>query len=184
VTADTPGSGRRPGGAAARALAPVAAICHAHRVTLRVGERAPAFSRTAHDGRTIEVGAGEREQALVLYFYPADETLGCTMQACKFRDEDEDFVGAGAMVVGVSPNSLDEHRSFAEHHRLPFPLLSDADGELRRRYDVGRSLGIISGRVTYVIDRQGIIQHVFSSQLRARQHVAEALGVLERVRRG
>lgn len=118
----------------------------------------------------------------MLYFYPADETLGCTMEACRFRDEYEAFSEAGAEVVGVSPNDLDEHRRFAEHHRLPFALLSDADGELRRKYDVGKSLGLIPGRVTYVIDRQGVIQHAFSSQLRARQHVAEALAVLRRLR--
>lgn len=150
-------------------------------MTLRAGDRAPAFSRTAHDGRTVEVG-GERPDVLVLYFYPADETLGCTMEACKFRDEYEAFVDAGATVVGVSPDGLDAHRGFAEHHRLPFPLLSDGDGELRRLYDVGRSLGLISGRVTYVIDRKGVIQHAFSSQLRARQHVAEALGVLKKLK--
>lgn len=151
-------------------------------MALRVGERAPAFSRTAHDGRVVEVGGGERAEVLVLYFYPADETLGCTMEACRFRDEYEAFSEAGAEVVGVSPNDLDEHRHFAEHHRLPFALLSDADGELRRKYDVGKSLGLIPGRVTYVIDRQGVIQHAFSSQLRARQHVAEALAVLRRLR--
>lgn len=148
---------------------------------LSVGERAPSFTRTAHDGRAIEVG-GALPEVLVLYFYPADETLGCTMEACRFRDDYEAFTEAGAMVVGVSPNDLDEHRSFAEHHRLPFALLSDADGELRRKYDVRRSLGLIPGRVTYVIDRQGVIRHVFSSQLRARQHVDEALGVVRRLR--
>jgi peroxiredoxin Q/BCP len=150
-------------------------------VTLRVGDKAPAFSRTSHDGRTIVV-AGELPEVLVLYFYPADETLGCTMEACSFRDEYEDFVDAGAMVVGVSPDGLDAHRGFAEHHRLPFPLLSDADGELRRKYDVGHTLGLISGRVTYVIDRKGVIRHVFSSQLRARKHVGEALAVVKRLR--
>ena len=151
---------------------------------LRVGDRAPAFTKTAHDGRTIEVGhgSGERPDVLVLYFYPADETLGCTMEACRFRDDYEDFVDAGAMVVGVSPDGIDKHRGFAEHHRLPFPLLSDADGELRRKYDVGRTLGLVAGRVTYVIDRTGVIRHVFSSQLRAKQHVAEALAVVKRLR--
>lgn len=148
---------------------------------LHAGDRAPAFSRTAHDGRAIEVGAGELPSVLVLYFYPADETLGCTMEACRFRDEFEAFVDAGAMVVGVSPDGLDKHREFADHHRLPFSLLSDADGELRRKYDVRRSLGLIPGRVTYVIDRQGVIQHVFSSQLRAKQHVEEALVVVRRL---
>lgn len=150
-------------------------------MSLRVGDRAPAFTRTAHDGQSIEVGAGARPNVLVLYFYPADETLGCTMEACRFRDEYEDFVEAGATVVGVSPDGPDKHRGFAEHHRLPFPLLSDEDGELRRKYDVRRSLGLIPGRVTYVIDRQGVIRHVFSSQLRAKQHVEEALGVVRRL---
>ncbi len=148
---------------------------------LRAGDRAPAFSRTAHDGRTIEVGAGELPSVLVLYFYPADETMGCTMEACRFRDEYEGFSDVGAMVVGVSPDDLDKHRAFAEHHRLPFSLLSDADGELRRKYDVRRSLGLIPGRVTYVIDRSGVIQHAFSSQLRAKQHVDEALAVVRRL---
>jgi thioredoxin-dependent peroxiredoxin len=168
-------------GASGVSLARAVRICHPHLVPLRVGDRAPDFSRTAHDGRTVEVGP-ELPEALVLYFYPADETLGCTMEACRFRDEYEDFVEAGARVVGVSPDDLDKHRSFAEHHRLPFSLLSDADGELRRKYDVGRSLGLIPGRVTYVIDRKGVVQHAFSSQLRARQHVAEALAVLKKLR--
>lgn len=148
---------------------------------LDVGVRAPAFTRAAHDGRTVEVG-GELPEVLVLYFYPADETMGCTMEACRFRDDYEAFTDAGATVVGVSPDDLDKHRSFADNHRLPFSLLSDADGELRRKYDVRRSLGLIPGRVTYVIDRKGVIQHVFSSQLRAKQHVDEALGVVKRLR--
>src|SRR5690606_13145388 len=140
--------------------------------------------KTAHDGRTIEVGhgSGERPDVLVLYFYPADETLGCTMEACRFRDDYEAFTEAGAAVVGVSPDALAEHRAFAEHHHLPYALLSVEDGELRRKYDVRRSLGLIPGRVTFVIDREGVIRHVFSSQLRAKQHVAEALAVVKRLR--
>lgn len=152
-------------------------------MTLRAGDRAPAFTAVAHDGETIEVGAGERSEVLVLYFYPADETLGCTMEACRFRDEFESFVDAGAKVVGVSPDSLESHRRFAEHHGLPFSLLSDRGGELRRKYQVGKSLGLVSGRVTFVIDRQGVVQHTFSSQLRAKKHVDEALAVVQRLAR-
>lgn len=118
---------------------------------------------------------------MVLYFYPADETYGCTMEACGFRDEYESFVDEGAMVVGVSPDSLESHRRFAEHHRLPFSLLSDPDGALRNKYGVGRTLGLVPGRVSFVIDRQGVIRHVFDSQLRARQHVGKALGVVRRL---
>ncbi len=148
---------------------------------LSVGDRAPAFRKEAHNGQTVEIGAGPLPSVMVLYFYPADETTGCTMEACRFRDEFTRFTDAGATVVGVSPDSLDKHRKFAEHHRLPFLLLSDKDGELRRKFDVRRSLGLIPGRVTYVIDRAGVIQHMFSSQLRATKHVGEALEVVERL---
>ena len=150
---------------------------------LRVGDRVPAFRATAHAGETVEVGHGELPQVLVLYFYPADETPGCTMEACRFRDHFEAFVDVGARVVGVSPDSLESHRKFAEHHALPFSLLSDRDGELRRKLGVGKTLGLVSSRVTFVIDRQGVVQHVFSSQLRARKHVAEALEVVQRLAR-
>ncbi len=119
---------------------------------------------------------------LVLYFYPADETPVCTKQACRFRDEFTRFTGAGATVVGVSQDSLEDHRKFAEHHGLPFSLISDADGELRRLYGVGRSLGLIPGRVTFVIDVHGVVQHTFSSQLRGNKHVDEALRVVDRLR--
>ncbi|MCA9708674.1 MAG: peroxiredoxin [Myxococcales bacterium] len=147
----------------------------------RVGDPAPDFRCPCHTGQIIEIGSSEQEQVTVLYFYPADETYGCTMEACRFRDEYERFVEAGARVVGVSPDDLESHRRFAEHHGLPFSLVSDADGELRRRYGVGRTLGLVPGRVTFVIDRQGVVRHVFDSQLRAKRHVDEALQVVRRL---
>jgi peroxiredoxin Q/BCP len=153
-------------------------------MTVSVGERAPAFSRTAHDGVPIELGAEVRERVMVLYFYPKDETAGCTAEACRFRDHYADFVDAGATVVGVSPDPPETHRAFAEHHRLPFHLISDDDGSLRKAYGVGRTLGWIPGRITFVIDRQGTVQHVFNSQLQARRHVDEALRVVRRLSQG
>lgn len=149
---------------------------------VRVGDKAPAFSASTHDGETVEIG-GTLDKTTVLYFYPADETPGCTAEACSFRDDYESFSEAGAMVVGVSRDSLDSHRKFAEHHRLPFKLLSDADGELRRKYGVKNTLGLLPGRVTFVIDTNGVVQHVFSSQLRATKHVGEALAVVQRLSR-
>ena len=155
-------------------------ICYVEAVTLRVGDPVPAFRATAHDGEIVELGAGELEQVLVLYFYPADETPGCTAEACSFRDEYSSFKEAGARVVGVSPDSDDSHRSFAEHHRLPFPLLSDSDGKLTKIFGVKRTLGLLPGRVTFVIDRKGTVRHVFSSQLRAKKHIPEALSVVQK----
>lgn len=144
-----------------------------------IGDKAPAFTRTAHDGRPVRIGP-DAERVTVLYFYPKDETAGCTAQACSFRDAYEDFLGAGAVVVGVSGDSDESHESFAAHHRLPFLLVSDADGSLRRLYGIKRTLGLLPGRVTFVIDRDGIVRHVFESQLRAGKHVEEALSAVRR----
>lgn len=146
-------------------------------MTLAIGTTAPAFEREAHDGSTVHVG-GARARVLVLYFYPASETPGCTREACSFRDEYESFTDAGAEVVGVSPDPLEKQRAFVSHHRLPFRLLSDADGSLRRAYDVGTTLGILPGRVTFVIDTEGVIRHVFNSQIRVYKHVGEALRIV------
>jgi peroxiredoxin Q/BCP len=148
-------------------------------VTIEVGDTAPAFSRTAHNGEPARVGP-DAERVTVLYFYPKDETQGCTAQACSFRDAYEDFVEAGAVVIGVSADSDASHESFAAHHRLPFLLVSDGDGSLRRLYGIKRTLGLLPGRVTFVIDRGGIVRHVFDSQLRTGKHVEEALAAVKR----
>ncbi len=145
---------------------------------LAKGDPAPPFTKTAHDGKSIVVG-GERDRVLVLYFYPADETPGCTAEACTFRDTIEEFSKADADVVGVSPDSLESHRKFASHHALPFSLVSDEDGSLRKAYGVGKTLGLIPGRVTFVIDRRGIVQYVLSSQIFPKKHVREALEVVK-----
>jgi peroxiredoxin Q/BCP len=151
-------------------------------MTLSIGEQAPDFDKTTHDGEKLSLARLRGEKAVVLYFYPKDETPGCTAEACTFRDSYEAFVEAGAIVVGVSPDSDASHEKFAAHHRLPFKLISDADGELRRRYKVPSALlGIVPGRVSYVIDKQGKIRHVFNSMLQAKRHVSEALAVLEKL---
>lgn len=112
---------------------------------------------------------------VVLYFYPADDSPGCTAEACSFRDAYEDFTDAGALVVGVSGDSLASHEAFAEKHDLPFALVTDEDGELRRAFGVKKTLGFIDGRVTFVIDPEGVVRDVFSSQLRATAHIGNAL---------
>jgi peroxiredoxin Q/BCP len=147
---------------------------------IEAGETAPAFTRTAHNGETARVGP-DADGVTVLYFYPKDETAGCTAQACGFRDGYEAFAGAGATVIGVSSDSDDSHRSFAAHHQLPFLLVSDHDGSLRRLYGVKRTLGLLPGRVTFVIDRGGVVRHVFESQLRAGRHVEEALEAVRKI---
>ena len=116
---------------------------------------------------------------MVLYFYPKDETPGCTKEACAFRDQYEVFKEAGAQVLGVSADSPTSHRLFAAKYRLPFKLLSDADGTVRRLYGVTATLGLLPRRATFVIDRTGIVRHAFSSQFHPSQHIDEALAALK-----
>lgn len=143
-----------------------------------VGERAPDFTLPAQSGGTVRLGDRVGKTAIVLYFYPKDHTPGCTVEARAFRDRHDTFVAAGAEVIGVSGDSIRSHRRFADKLRLPFALLSDEGGAVRRLYGVEKTLGLIPGRVTYVIDREGIVRHVFSSQLEAARHVDEALAAL------
>lgn len=150
---------------------------------IQVGDRAPDFTLPGKGGQPVQLSALLKKGPVVLYFYPKDETRGCTAEACSFRDDYEDFKQAGAEVVGVSSDSTASHEQFATRHRLPFVLLSDTDSSVRKQYGVKPNfLGFLPGRVTYVIDRQGIVRHLFESQLQATRHVSEALEVLKRLK--
>ncbi len=145
---------------------------------VKIGDRAPDFSLPSQDGGMVRLEELLSRGGVVVYFYPKDRTPGCTAEAGAFRDSYQRFVERGVEVVGISSDSVDAHKGFAEDCSLPFKILSDADGEVRRSYGVPSSIGLIPGRVTYVIDRQGTVRHIFSSQLRATRHVEEALGSL------
>ena len=118
---------------------------------------------------------------IVLYFYPKDESPGCTKEACSFRDSYEELTRLGAEVLGVSGQSVESHKSFATHYGLPFILLSDEDNTVRKLYGVPSTLGIIPGRVTYIIDKQGVVRSIFSSQTQATKHVQEATDALKQL---
>ena len=126
-------------------------------------------------------GKGAPLKALVLYFYPKDNTPGCTAEACAFRDSHETFTDAGAEVIGISSDSADRHAGFASKHRLPFTLLADQGGRVRKAYGVPAVLGLLPGRVTYVIDRTGTVRHVFNSMTNIDGHVKEALDVVRQL---
>lgn len=145
---------------------------------IQVGDAAPEFSLKTHSGEEIRLRQFRNQKAVVLFFYPKDNTAICTREACAFRDAYEQFVDAGAVVIGVSADSSDSHSAFAAKHNLPFYLASDADGSLRKLFAVPKTLGFLPGRVTYVIDKQGIVQLVFNAQLTADGHVQEALKAL------
>jgi peroxiredoxin Q/BCP len=149
---------------------------------IAVGDRAPDFGLPDRNGKTVHL-SDFRGKPVVLYFYPKDDTPGCTKESCTFRDQYQDFQDAGAEVIGVSSDSSESHEKFATKYRLPFVLLSDRGGATRKLYGVPSTLGVLPGRVTYVIDREGTVRHVFNSQLQATQHVAEALQALRAIGR-
>ena len=145
---------------------------------LSVGDRAPLVALRDADGveRRSDQLAG---QALVLFFYPKDDTPGCTMEACAFRDSYTDLQALGAEVWGVSGDDASSHQRFAGKHQLPYPLLVDSGNQLRRAYGVPAVLGLLPGRVTYVIDGKGIIRHVFNNLLDGPAHRREAIEALQ-----
>jgi thioredoxin-dependent peroxiredoxin len=150
-------------------------------MTIPVGDKAPDFTLSSSSGATITLTDLIADRSLVLFFYPKDETAGCTAEACAFRDQFAVFAEAGADVVGVSSDSVESHGHFASRHELPMKLLSDPGGKVRKLYGVRSTLGIVPGRATFVIDRSGIVRHVFVSQLRVTKHVDEALAVVRRL---
>ena len=143
-----------------------------------VGDAAPDLTLSTHDNELIALADYRERKAVVIFFYPKDGTPVCTKEACAFRDAYEDFVDAGAVVIGVSSDSATRHQEFASNHRLPFVLISDEEGRASRAFGVPKSLGLLPGRVTYVIDKAGIVRHIFSSQLAVDRHVNEALQVV------
>ena len=143
-----------------------------------VGTVAPHFALPSQTGEMVSLEDFVGRKPVVLFFYPKDDTPGCRTEACAFRDDYEQFGMLDAEVVGISSDFVESHRSFAENHDLPFTLLSDEGGKVRQLYGVPSTLGLLPGRVTYVIDREGVVRHVFSSQLAASRHVEEALGTL------
>lgn len=142
-----------------------------------VGSVAPDFALPSQSGETVRLG-DFLGRPVVLFFYPKDNTLGCTKEVCAFRDSFEELGRLDAEVIGISSDSVDSHRGFADKHGLPFTLLSDEGGKVRGLYGVPNSLGIFPGRVTYVIDKEGVVRHVFSSQIGVEEHVEQALKAL------
>jgi peroxiredoxin Q/BCP len=147
-----------------------------------VGDVAPDFTLPSQSGEEVSlrdfIG---RKRAIVLFFYPKDDTPGCTKEACSFRDGYEQFEELQAEVIGISSDSVRSHERFVEKYGLPFVLLSDEGGEVRKLYGVPNTLGLFPGRVTYVIDEEGVVRHVFFSQLQAARHVEQALEALEAI---
>jgi thioredoxin-dependent peroxiredoxin len=152
-------------------------------LVIKVGDHAPDFTLPSQFGDNVTLSEYLGKKNIVLYFYPKDESPGCTKEACSFRDNYQQLADLGAEVLGVSGQSVESHVAFATHFGLPFILLSDKSNKVRELYGVPATMGIIPGRVTYIIDKKGIVRHVFNSQTQAQRHVEEAKSTLEELAR-
>ena len=150
-------------------------------VELKVGDRAPDFTLTDERGLPRSLKNYLGKSPVVLYFYPKDFTPGCTAEACSFRDDLKVYEQKGAVVVGVSLDSVESHARFSEHYNLPFTLLSDNKKEVAKAYGVLGLGGLLAKRVTFIIDRSGSIAAIFS-RVDVKQHSQEVLEALEKVR--
>jgi len=147
---------------------------------LSIGDTAPSFSLQNQDKHLISLSDYLGKKHLVVYFYPKDETPGCVKEACGFRDSYETFTEAGAEVIGISADSADSHKSFANNRKLPFQLLSDPDLAVSKAFGVEKSgFGLFPGRETFVIDKKGIIRLTFASSLQINKHIHTALSVIK-----
>lgn len=143
--------------------------------TVAVGSPAPDFTLEGSNKQPINLKSYLGKSVVVLFFYPKDNTAVCTKEVCLFRDSFQELTKYGATVLGISSDSVDSHEQFASKHSLPYVLLSDPDGKVRKLYEVKSSMGVFPGRTTFIIDKKGIIRHSFTSQLDAKKHVDEAM---------
>jgi len=141
---------------------------------IEVGDKVPSFTLKNQNGKEVIVN-DLIGKPMVIYFYPKDDTPGCTKQACKFRDEFEQFKSINALVIGISGDSVESHKKFEEKYKLPFTLLADIDNEVRKLFGVPKSMIFLPGRVTYVVDKNGIVQYIFNSQFGAEKHIENSL---------
>ena len=150
-------------------------------MALGVGDKIPNFTAKDSHGNQFDSAALLGKKPIVFYFYPKDNTPGCTAQACSFRDQYEDFKDLGAEVIGISSDSEKSHQKFAQRYKLPFILLSDNDKKIRKLFGVPSGLlGLLPGRVTYVADKMGVIQMVFDSMM-ATKHIPKALQAIKKL---
>ncbi len=147
---------------------------------VEVGDKLPVFSLPDQDGVTFTSIDYIGKEAMVIYFYPKDDTSGCTKEACKFRDNYENFMDLNVKIVGISGDSIESHKNFVDKYNLPFTLLADTKNEVRKLFGVpGNLFGAIPGRVTYVVNKEGFVIQIYNSMIKAENHIDVALKALK-----
>lgn len=147
---------------------------------ISVGSLIPSFELKDQHGKWFNIDSVVGKKNLVIYFYPKDDSPGCTKQACAFRDQFEVFAEEDALIIGISAQSVESHLNFAQKYNLNYTLLSDDGNKVRKLFGVPASLfGLISGRVTYVVNKEGQVVYQFNSQMQTERHVEEALRILQ-----
>jgi thioredoxin-dependent peroxiredoxin len=150
---------------------------------IKIGSSIPAFSLPDQNGNLFDINSVLGKKNLVIYFYPKDDSPGCTAEACSFRDQFEVFKEADAVIIGISGQSVESHKDFADKHRLSFILLSDEGNSVRKMFGVHANFfGLVPGRVTYIADKTGKVIYIFNSQTEATKHVDEALRILHELK--
>jgi peroxiredoxin Q/BCP len=149
---------------------------------VEIGSRIPAFTLPDQNGRMVNISSMIGKNNLVIYFYPKDDSPGCTKEACTFRDQYEIFKNIDAEIIGISADNVESHKLFAKKHNLNYILLSDEGNKVRNLFGVPSNLfGLIAGRVTYIVNKQGIVIHTFNSQMQAEKHIEESIQALKNI---
>jgi peroxiredoxin Q/BCP len=150
---------------------------------VETGSRIPDFTLPDQNGKMVDIKSFKGKKNLVIYFYPKDDSPGCTKEACSFRDQFEVFKTYNAEIIGISGDGIESHKKFAEKHRLSYILLSDKGNKIRTLFGVPTNLfGLLPGRVTYVVNKEGVVIHTFDSQLQTGKHIEEAIAALKQVK--
>ncbi len=149
---------------------------------IKIGDKIPNFTAKDLNGNNFDIQNYIGKKPLVIYFYPKDNTTGCTIQACSFRDQYQDFTDLGAEVIGISSDSVASHQKFSQEYKLPFVLLSDENQKIRNLFGVPKGLlGLVPGRVTYVVDKNGVVKMIFDNGLMVKKHISKALEAIKKI---
>jgi peroxiredoxin Q/BCP len=151
-------------------------------MSIQVGDKIPSFTLLNQNNQEVDINSFVGTKNIVIYFYPKDNTPGCTKEACSFRDAMQNLNNLDCEIIGISADSVSSHKAFATQYNLKFNLLSDTNNQIRKLFGVPRNLfGIIPGRVSYICDKEGIVLHIVNSQINPDKHIQETIETLEAI---